>query len=87
MDPMMKCGHRANAKNMETGLPVCAICIGIGSGGDVVDDSPPDMTNRMATCSYGCKTPPRPSTDNLAFFEHRPDKDTDVYYCGCYGWD
>lgn len=24
---------------------------------------------------------------NLPFFEAKPDKDYDTYYCGCYGWD
>ena len=28
-----------------------------------------------------------PSAPGLAFFQYRPDKEYDSYYCGCYGWD
>jgi hypothetical protein len=28
-----------------------------------------------------------PSSRSLPFFKHRPDKDTDTHYCGCWGWD
>lgn len=28
-----------------------------------------------------------PSSPDLPFFEHKPDRDTDRYYCGCFGWD
>jgi hypothetical protein len=28
-----------------------------------------------------------PSSVNLPFFEHRPDKPNDIYFCGCMGWD
>ena len=27
------------------------------------------------------------SRPNLPFFEYSPDKEYDLYYCGCYGWD
>lgn len=27
------------------------------------------------------------SDPSLPFFEARPDKETDSYYCGCWGWD
>lgn len=28
-----------------------------------------------------------PSSLNLPFFKHQPDKPEDEYYCGCMGWD
>ena len=53
---------------------------------DVVEEeSKPDLTGRMARCSYGGNEVP--SSWNLAFFRHRPERDHDEYYCGCYGWD
>ena len=27
------------------------------------------------------------SETSLPFFQERPERDTDSYYCGCYGWD
>lgn len=27
------------------------------------------------------------STDDLAFFEYKPDKPYDEFYCGCHSWD
>ena len=47
-------------------------------------DIEPDLTERKARCSYGHKT--IDSDPGLAFFIHRPDKEFDEYYCGCYGW-
>lgn len=26
-------------------------------------------------------------TDKLAFFEHRPGEEFDLFYCGCHSWD
>ncbi len=95
--PMMKCGHAANAKDSNTGAPVCVICLGIMAGARDVDDSPPDLTGRMATCREctggggkykhkgdGC---PQPSSPRLAFFSVHMDKPVDEYYCGCWGFD
>lgn len=28
-----------------------------------------------------------PSSSELAFFAHRPAKEFDEFYCGCWGWD
>lgn len=28
----------------------------------------------------------RPSSPDLAFFTHNPDKDHDSFFCGCWGW-
>jgi hypothetical protein len=86
--PMMKCGCAANATNSK-GKPCCVICVGINSGAEVVDTSPPDLTGRVAKCPYiSCKSQ-RPSSERekLAFFVHKPGKPFDEYYCGCHGWD
>jgi len=94
---MMGCGHASNA--VSAGEPVCVICVGIVPGAREVVAGP-DLTGREAHCSY--HTPGRygrgaverdgrhawtPSRDSLAFFEYRPDAATDLYYCGCFGWD
>lgn len=97
----MKCGHSANATR--EGEPVCAVCLGIVPGADVVDTDAPDLSGRMARCSYA-----RPGTvthrgggqyasrefpsavassPNLAFFKAEPEQAEDSYYCGCWGWD
>jgi len=83
---MMKCGHAANATNGD-GKPVCVICMGLGVGADQIDENPPDLTNRIAVCSYGRNHGKQPSNTNLAFFEYCPAKEFDEYYCGCRGWD
>ncbi len=47
-------------------------------------DSTKQVTRR-AECAH-CDTTEPSSKSNLAFFEARPDRDTDLYYCGCWGW-
>lgn len=83
--PMMKCGHAAQARNQHNKL-VCGVCIGIDPGATVIDDTPPDLKNREAVCVYGGHKNV-PSSSDLPFFEHRPHRETDGYYCGCFGWD
>jgi hypothetical protein len=88
--PMMQCGHRANATQTQpdgSKLNVCVICIG-DPGADRVMEEEPDLTGRIARCAYirSCKSE-KPSTDKLAFFEHKPGAEFDTYYCGCMGWD
>lgn len=84
MKQMMKCGHAANATDHRTSKPCCAICVGIVSGYDQVAD-PIDLSDRRARCAY-CKTT-QPSSTDLAFFGHMPERKFDDYYCGCRGWD
>jgi len=84
-NPLMKCGHTANAVRTNTNEPVCVICIGIVPGADEVAESLPDLSNRKARCVYGDREVD--SSFELAFFEHRPDAIADEYYCGCKGWD
>ena len=85
---MMKCGHAANAiyrtKDGEE-KPSCAICAGITPLAEEIADTP-HLTGRKASCALGNHAIVDSST-NLAFFQHCPDKDHDIYYCGCYGWD
>lgn len=80
MNIMMKCGHAANS--MSDGKPSCVICDGPDSL--IVVDAP-NLTNREAQCAY-CKKA-TPSSVTLAFFEARPNKPYDSFYCGCRGWD
>lgn len=90
MTVMMKCGHAANATDRKTGKPVCVICVGISPGATEIDDSPPDLLERRARCSYygfGRCESEGPSSPELAFFEHKPEKDHDSFYCGCRGWN
>ena len=82
MTELMKCGHAANAH--QDGKPVCVICVGIDAGATVVEEKP-DLTGRKARCSdCGSEVD---SSFNLAFFEYRPEQETDSYYSGCRGWD
>lgn len=98
--PMMKCGHAANATR--EGEPVCVVCIGVDPGATVIDTAP-DLTGRVARCSYAKGKgdrhrgggqyavsefdSTRPSSTNLAFFKAQPDQAEDSFYCGCWGWD
>ena len=83
--PMMQCGHAANAKDNQ-GNPCCVICAGINPGAKTIATDLPDLDGRKAKCGYGCGSTRDSSTD-LAFFEHRPDRECDKYYCGCQGWN
>lgn len=44
------------------------------------------LEGRTARCCYGCGSYDN-SRPSLPFFEYRPDREYDTYYCGCYGWD
>lgn len=83
---MLACGHAANATDSE-GNPCCVICVGIHAGATTIVASP-DLAGRDARCTYfsTCRSQ-LPSNLKLAFFEFRPDRDFDEYYCGCKGWD
>ena len=84
--PRMKCGHTANGTWGANREPACVICAGISAGAYEVDDDPPSLEDRMMNCAYH-REPQIPTNPQAAFFEHRPDRDTDSYYCGCKGWD
>lgn len=89
MNPMMKCGHAANAVDAD-GQPVCIICVGRVAGARD-EDTVPDLTGRQARCvDNGARKPCKgavPSSTSLPFFRHQPDKPEDTFYCGCWGWD
>jgi hypothetical protein len=90
--PMMKCGHAANATS--GGKPACAICMTTETA-----TTQPDLTGRVARCSYPrpgkygdtdyktAHTTGVPSSTNLPFFAYQPDLECDSFYCGCWGWD
>lgn len=84
MGVVMKCGHVSQATDQH-GNPACVICIGVDSGATQIEKEVPALTGRKARCSY-CKNE-RPSSYDLAFFEHKPKQEHDKYYCGCFGWD
>lgn len=89
-EPMMSCGHQANATCSKRGgltfhppIPCCVICDCVE-----VDSDAPNLEGRQARCMCG-NTRPSSERANLAFFEHRPNhpEGYDSYYCGCHGWD
>lgn len=95
---LMQCGHTAQGTTTIDGevVPACVICY-MGHADDKAitpTDERPSLEGRMMTCSYKhgrdgtLHDPPSvPSSWSAAFFRHRPDNDTDEYYCGCWGWD
>lgn len=88
MKVMMKCGHAANGETLPERLPVCVICVGLNAGANQVAEFP-DLENRRARCTYygsKCQSEIESSLD-LAFFELRPEKEFDEFYCGCWGWN
>lgn len=91
--PMMKCGHAANATRGVDNTPCCVICAPKPEAYEIV--SSPDLTGRQSKCSYkhdhtkkrGNYPHITPSSQDLPFFAHHPDKEFDEHYCGCMGWD
>jgi len=85
---LMKCGHAANGKDGNSN-PVCVICLGTTPDARTVVQDNPNLTGRKARCTYyggKCKSE-IDSNFNLPFFNYRPDREYDEYYCGCYGWN
>ncbi len=79
MSVMMSCGHAANATD-GSGLPACAICVGIDAGATMVAAAP-DLSGRQAICT--CKRTV-PSSMDLAFFEYRgPGSRVAAETCKC----
>lgn len=83
-NPVMKCGHVANARNV-LGDPLCVICLGVHPGASEVDWEAHPREYRKAKCRY-CGTITESSTQ-LPFYQYRPNDEYDSYYCGCRGWD
>ncbi|MCQ2270956.1 MAG: hypothetical protein MJZ52_07005 [Bacteroidales bacterium] len=83
---LMKCGHVANATT-NTGKPCCVICApDVNSMAIEKECEGTDgLEGRIAKCSYCSKE--TTSRWSLPFFNYRPTKNNDEYYCGCGGWD
>lgn len=81
---MMKCGCRASAEF--DGKPCCPVHF--PSPESVTVAETPNLEGRKARCAYFsvCKSE-EPSSIDLWFFEHKPGKDFDLYYCSCRGSD
>jgi hypothetical protein len=74
--PMMKCGHSANAEDGH-GNPACAICAPYPPAYQVWEN-PPDMSERMARCTYYGK-PTRKSECDAC--DHNGTKEPHVCQC------
>lgn len=83
-NPLMKCGHIANAKK-PNGKPVCAICMALTKNAEIIADEKPDLKNRKSKCSDCGKT--TDSNFDLPFFKYCKDEILDSHYCGCKGWN
>ena len=81
-NPMMKCGHSANAETHPGNKPCCAICA--PSSEAYIVAGKPSLEGRSAKCYCGRIVD---SSTNLAFFAYKPESTHDNYYCGCGGWD
>ena len=56
-----------------------------GSASSLIVDRPPEPGDRLACCqSCGRSSYSHPI---LPFFKARPEKEEDLFYCGCQGWD
>lgn len=78
---LMECGHTNNA--LHNGEPACAGCGCYNAVREVIGSD--GIEGRTAECE-ACRLTTS-SKWSLPFFHHRPDRETDSYYCGCRGWD
>jgi len=99
---LLACGHVAESIARD-GQPACPICFGIDPGADTVVPTPDLGDRKARCGYYGCPVPgknecdvckrgspcqcERPSSLDLAFFEHKPNDSYDEFYCGCHSWD
>lgn len=83
---LMKCGHRAQGALEKTGKPVCVICYPLNPNAIIEEDKMPPLEDRVSKCTCG-NTRPSIEWERLAYFEFLPNRDHDIYYCGCCGWD
>ena len=84
---LMACGHVAQAID-DAGNPVCAICCPDPKSTIVkrtIENMTDGLEGRKARCAWCNKK--TDSRWDLAFFEYKPNKEYDEYYCGCGGWD
>ena len=84
---LMKCGHRDNARTADH-KPCCVLCTGNPAAfiidREILDDAD-GLEGRHAVCEMCGRRVD--SQWSLPFFEYRPGKNTDTYYCGCGGWN
>lgn len=101
--PIMKCGHAANATHDGEPVCVICLGTGVGNAAREINTQAPSLEGRTARCSYAGGSGEKhggggqyrgqqfdstwPSSSNLPFFSHRPDRSEDEFYCGCWGWD
>lgn len=78
---LLTCGCVASATDGRTGKPACLW----HSSKPVEASKAPDLTGRKARCAQCGEAA---SSDlRLAYFQHRPERDFDTYYCGCFGFN
>lgn len=81
---LMRCGCAAQGFRVDEDGGKTECCITHGC----TEPAPePDLSGRYAVCALGGTHGRVPSSLSLAFFEYRPDREVDTYYCGCFGWD
>ena len=78
--PIMRCGHAANESDSR-GYPRCDC----GADGSKIIDTHPSLRGRMAFCA-DCGKEVR-SSEEIAFFQYRPEREMDLFDCGCRGYD
>lgn len=63
---------------------ICFIC-----AAEMLRKNPGVLNKRLAHCIYHAdqKEPSIIAYEKEAFFEYRPNHQTDIYYCGCRGWN
>lgn len=79
MSELMECGHLGYGKTMDN-KPYCIMC-----DCDKVSDKVANLEGRIAKCSW-CDNK-KESSYKLPFFQYKPSKEYDEYYCGCGGWE
>ena len=85
---LMACGHVAQAVDGKTDKPGCIFCFPNPKSMIVkrtIENMTDGLEGRKARCTWCNKK--TDSRWDLAFFEYKPDKEYDEYYCGCGGWD
>jgi len=84
----LKCGHTASATTTDKDgntIPCCGCHFGLNGDDGITPVDAPNLEGRKARCAYCWHEVV--SDLELAFFEYRPQKEFDCYYCGCRGWD
>lgn len=74
--PLMKCGHTSQAIDKD-GNPSCVICWP-DANASIVEDAPPDLSNRKARCSYFGQAKSRGGD-----CDYPRGRNSDSRYCNC----